>query len=263
MLRIAHLTDIHMKPKPRAMRGLEQTLIAAQEADLIITGGDQVMDAWDCDQDKATAQWRAYHQVMAGNRVPVRHTLGNHDHWMGKGADYAKQWACDELGLEKPYTSWDQDGWHLVTLDSTLPLKKGGYTARLDGEQFEWLCADLSATKLPTCIVSHIPILSVTPYLDGDNEASGDWRVPGAWMHIDARRIKDLFLQHPHVKLCLSGHIHLRDEVIYNGVHYFCNGAVCGGWWKGDYQECPPGFAFVELRDDGTFSNQYVAVPEE
>ncbi len=44
----------------------------------------------------------------------------------------------------------------------------------------------------------------------------------------------------------------------YNGVTYLCNGAVCGGWWKGDYQETKPGFALVDLYDDGTFEHQYV-----
>jgi 3',5'-cyclic-AMP phosphodiesterase len=66
---------------------------------------------------------------------------------------------------------------------------------------------------------------------DGDNEKSGDWVIPGAWVHIDARRIVELFHQHKNVKLCLSGHIHLFDRVLYNGVTYICDGAVCGRWW--------------------------------
>jgi len=52
-------------------------------------------------------------------------------------------------------------------------------------------------------------------------------------MHVDAAKIKDLFAKHKNVKLCLSGHLHLVDRVDYNGVTYLCDGAVCGGWWKG------------------------------
>ncbi len=85
--------------------------------------------------------------------------------------------------------------------------------------------------------------------------------VPGSWMHIDARRIKDLFLKHPNVRLCLSGHIHLVDRVEYLGVTYLCNGAVSGGWWKGANQECNPGYGLVDLYDDGTFENRYVEFP--
>jgi hypothetical protein len=77
-------------------------------------------------------------------------------------------------------------------------------------------------------------------------------------MHIDARRLKTLFLDHPNVKLCLSGHIHLRDSVMYNGVTYACNGAVCGNWWRGAYQETQPGYALVDLWNDGSFRVDYV-----
>jgi 3',5'-cyclic-AMP phosphodiesterase len=77
-------------------------------------------------------------------------------------------------------------------------------------------------------------------------------------MHADARRIKDLFLKHPNVKLCLSGHIHLRDSLEYNGVTYACNGAVCGNWWQGNYQETKPGYAIVDLWNDGTHKIEYV-----
>jgi Icc protein len=112
-------------------------------------------------------------------------------------------------------------------------------------------------------VLSHIPILCACALLDGDNEKSGDWVVPGAWMHTDARRIKDLFYRHPNVKLAISGHIHLRDRLDYNGVTYLCNGAVCGAWWKGNYQETEPGYSLIDLYDDGTFDQQYVAYGRE
>jgi hypothetical protein len=83
--------------------------------------------------------------------------------------------------------------------------------------------------------------------------------VPGAWLHLDARRIKDLFHRHLQVKLCLSGHIHLVDRVDYLGVTYCCSGAVSGGWWDGPCQEFPNGYGLVTLYNDGSFDNRYVA----
>jgi hypothetical protein len=77
-------------------------------------------------------------------------------------------------------------------------------------------------------------------------------------MHVDARKLKDMFLEHSNVKACLSGHIHLVDRVDYLGVSYYCNGAVSGAWWDGDYQECAPGYALVDLYDDGSVENVYV-----
>ena len=61
------------------------------------------------------------------------------------------------------------------------------------------------------------------------------------------------------MKLCISGHIHLIDRVDYNNITYLCNGAVCGKWWRGTYQESPPGYALIDLYNDGSFAHQYIA----
>jgi len=163
------------------------------------------------------------------------------------------------------YYSFDQAGWHFVVLDSMQidHASEYGYTARLDDAQFAWLAADVAATPAhtPVCVLSHIPILSACVFFDGDLAASGCWAVPGAWAHTDVRRLKDLFHRHPNVKVCLSGHVHLVDDVTYLGVRYLCNGAVCGAWWKGNYQEFGPAYALIDFYDDGTVENQLVAYP--
>ena len=71
--------------------------------------------------------------------------------------------------------------------------------------------------------------------------------------------IKNLFRRHPNVNVCLSGHLHLVDDLTYLGVRYLCNGAVCGGWWKGAYQEFGPAYALLDFYDDGSVENQLVA----
>lgn len=274
-LRLAHFTDIHVQPELRAGEGMRAALahVEAQSdrPDLIVTGGDLIMDAFGAGFDRTKTQWDLFSRVLAdGTDLPVEHVIGNHDVWGWstreanpvEEAKAGKKWAMEVLGLTKPYRSFDRAGWHIVVLDSTHPAPQGGgYTARLDEDQFDWLAEDLARTPASTSIlvVSHIPILCAAAYFDGDNEKSGDWRVPGAWMHIDARRIKDLFRKHPNVRACLSGHIHLVDRVDYNGVSYFCNGAVCGGWWRGNYQECEPGYALVDLFQDGTVACRYVS----
>jgi 3',5'-cyclic AMP phosphodiesterase CpdA len=235
---------------------------------LIVTGGDLIFDALGADETRTRAQWEIFTSVLKQNvAVPVRHTIGNHDVWgWNSRATYQDQpkfgkvWACEVLELEKPYYSFGQAGWHIVVLDSTHAVSGNGYTARLDEEQFEWLQDDLAKTspKVPVIVFSHIPILSVCSMFDGENEKTGNWVIPGAWVHIDARRIKDLFRKHPNVKLCISGHEHLLDQVVYNGVNYFCNGAVSGGWWAGDYHECTYGYALIDLFNDGSFENRYV-----
>jgi hypothetical protein len=134
------------------------------------------------------------------------------------------------------------------------------YTAKLDDEQFTWLSNELKRTakEKSICIVSHIPILSASVFFDGENESSGDWKIPGAWMHVDVRRIKDLFVNYPNIKLAISGHVHLADYTAYLGVNYLCNGAACGAWWKGSYQEFPPMYAIIDLFEDGTYQSELV-----
>lgn len=274
VLRIAHLTDIHVEPGRKSGEGLAACLHHVQNQtdrpDLIFNGGDSVMDALGADESRVRAQWDVFTRVFKNEcSLPVEHCIGNHDVWgwdrthspaTGKEPLYGKRWAMEALGLDTPYRSFDRVGWHFVILDSTHSTHNGSYTAKLDDDQFIWLDADLGAVDpaTPVLILSHIPILAACAYLDGDNEKSGNWSVPGAWMHIDARRIKDLLLRHPNVKLCLSGHIHLVDRVDYLGVTYLCNGAVCGGWWKGPYQECDCGYSLVDLYDDGTFDHRYI-----
>lgn len=39
---------------------------------------------------------------------------------------------------------------------------------------------------------------------------------------------------------------------------YFCDGAVSGNWWKGSrVDECEPGYALLDLYDDGTVERRY------
>jgi hypothetical protein len=111
----------------------------------------------------------------------------------------------------------------------------------------------------PEFLFSHIPVLRAAAFFDGGNEKSGNWQIPGAWVHIDARRIVELFHKHSNVKVGISGHIHLLDEVVYNNVTYNCNGAVSGNWWNGDYHQTPAGYALINLYEDGTFNREYVA----
>lgn len=272
-LRLAHLTDVHVMPERDAALGMEKALQAAQahQPDLLLMGGDLIMDALAADRARVKAQWDIYSRVLNANAaLPIEACLGNHDVWgwediakFGGERGFGKRLALDVLRLERSYRSFDRAGWHFIVLDSTHRVEGNGYTAKLDDEQFEWLSDDLKRTpkQQPILVLSHIPILSACAHFDGENEKSGDWKIPGGWMHIDARRIKDLFRQHPNIKLCLSGHIHLVDRVEYLGVTYLCNGAVCGAWWRGRNQEFGNGYAVVDLFRDGSFQSQFVEFP--
>jgi hypothetical protein len=84
-----------------------------------------------------------------------------------------------------------------------------------------------------------------------ENQPNGDWRISRALLHTDARKLTQLFGNYKNIRCCLSGHIHLQDEVEYKGIQYFCNGAVCGNWWKGAFKGFEPGFARFHFSKDG------------
>lgn len=266
VFRLAHLTDAHIHPAAGPQKGLARALEQAQQlgADLVVNGGDAIYDALRADRASVDAQWKAFHEVLRSElSIEICHVVGNHDvlGWGTPGRDEkSKLYTLDQLGLSCGYYSLERGGWTILVLDSVAwdAGRDYGYQARLDEEQWRWLERELGSSQKPCCVISHIPILSACAYFDGPNEEDGDWRVPGQWMHLDARRLKTLFHRHPRVKVCLSGHIHLVDRLEYLGVTYLCNGAVCGNYWKGALQEFEPAFAMLDLHPDGRFEHRMV-----
>lgn len=267
VLRVAHLTDIHLRDHDDAPKKFEKCLHALQSIadapDIIFNGGDTIFDALGADKSNVERQWALWDSIIKEeNSLPIVHCIGNHDVWgAGQKSDplYGKAYAVEKMGLNKLYHSLEMAGWKFIVLDSTHPVGDGWYTGKLDDAQADWLESELAQTgsDTPIMVMSHIPILTATGFYEG-NEKSGNWVVPGSWMHIDFNRIKKMFLKHPNVKLCISGHMHLVDHVQYNGVTYCCNGAVSGNWWGNEvYHETHAGFALIDLYDDGNFEVEY------
>jgi Icc protein len=275
VLRIAHMTDVHILPDADIIRRFTKALRTIQSLkpapDVLFNTGDCVMDSLYQDKTTTLLFWEAFNRTMTKEcRLPTYSCIGNHDVW-GWGIDdpelendplFGKGMPVMQLKLSGRYYSFDLAGWHFIVLDSTH-LPNGNYfqpyIGKLDEEQFDWLTLELNKNRnVPVCILSHIPILSAAELFDGPNEESGDWVIPAAWVHIDARRFRDLFLQHPNVKLCLDGHEHQQEEIHHLRVEYFSDGAICGAWWNGAYLDCPPGFAVIDLFDDGSSTNQYM-----
>jgi 3',5'-cyclic-AMP phosphodiesterase len=204
--------------------------------------------------------------MQAENKLPVKHCLGNHDIWgwqlkknVKTDALYGKAWWLQQTGYTKTYYSYTHNNWHFIFLDS-VQENNGGYIALLDDEQFNWLENELNNNKEKMiCIVSHIPIISFcSAMFFKDMLPNGDWKLSRALLHTDARKIKDLFSKYPNIKTCLSGHIHLQDEVNYLGIKYYCNGAISGNWWKGSFQDFAPAFALFDFYNDGTVERKMV-----
>jgi Icc protein len=273
-IRFAYLTDIHVKLDPIAEAGMANAFHHAQsvrpKVDFIINGGDSIMDALEADKQKTQIQWDLFHSILKKeNSLPVFHCIGNHDVWgwfikeNRPEADklYGKQWVLEELQMPQRFYSFTKGKWHFIVLDSTQLNPAGGYIAYLDPGQLAWLHQELEQTPKDKfiCIVSHIPILSICAGLFFDKtETNGDLKIQRNLMHTDFLSLKKTFLKYPNIRVCLSGHIHMQDELDYLGIKYYCNGAVSGNWWKRSFQEFAPAYAVIELYDDGKSSRKMI-----
>jgi 3',5'-cyclic AMP phosphodiesterase CpdA len=268
VLRVAHITDVHIMDKLDAAKGLATCLQHIQQlspkVDFIISGGDAIMDALHVKElNRVDGQWKVWNDVIRlENSLPLYHCIGNHDVWAAAPASdplFGKQYALEKMALKQRYYTFGQSGWNFIVLDSTFLVEKG-YTARLDQEQMEWLSQTLAQldSSQPVCVVSHIPILTATGFYP-ENIKDGQWVIPGSWMHEDFQQLNQLFSKYPNVKACLSGHMHLLDQVVYNGVNHFCNGAVSGNWWGNKrYYETEAGYAIMDFYTDGSVSRTYI-----
>lgn len=258
-LTIAHITDVHIHPDADVPKRAEKcmNLVKQHKVDFFLNGGDSIHDASydNVKRERVIEQWAAWDNCMKRLKdYEVYSCIGNHDPWWSAPSKedemYGIPYVVKRLGIPHNFYSFQKKNWHFIILDGN----NAGIS--LGEEQMEWLKSELN--KVPAghhvLLMSHYPILTVTDSWEGGQ-------------HKDHKELKQLFFQHKDkVKVCLSGHQHLLDRAWYNGVHYFCNGAMSGFWWgKGDersaapfyYQETPPGYAILKLYEDGTVENEY------
>lgn len=272
-VRFAHLTDIHVYSSRSAAKGLATALQHVQslddQAEFILNGGDAIYDALAVDQSALETQWKLWNTVWkAENSLPVKHCLGNHDVWgwdkqSGTTGDeplWGKAYSLDQLGLERSYYEFKQANWQFIVLDSVSKDSATVYRAELGDTQFAWLKSVLATTPadIPIVIISHIPILTVGD-ITWSHELSKQPIGHQMLVHQDRAELMQLFAKHPNVKLCLSGHTHLTEQIQIAGIDFVNSGAVCGLWWKGNNAHTDEGYSVVDLFDDGSFQTQYVS----
>lgn len=267
-LTFAHLSDIHVKPGTIPEAGMAKAFNHVQKnfpkVEFIMNGGDAIMDALEANKQQTQIQFDLFKTILQKeNSLPIYHCIGNHDVWgwfikenrPEQDRLYGKKWVVEELQMKNRYYSFSKGRWHFIVLDSTQLNPAGGYIGKLDEDQLNWLQQELKQVPAGKfiCIVSHIPLLSICAGLFFDKtETNGDLKIQRNLMHTDFLALKKIFRQFPAIKVCISGHIHLQDELDYLGVQYYCNGAISGNWWKGAFQEFAPAYAVMELYDDGT-----------
>lgn len=260
VLTVAHVTDVHIRQFEDATSRFEKCLqeIKNLKVDFFLNGGDSIhaADYDNIKREQVVEQWAVWDKCISQiSGYELHSCIGNHDTWWAAPSKedemYGKDYVVKRLKIPNRYYSFSKNGWHFIILDGN------NKNTSLDEEQFKWLENELEqlAPNTPVLLMSHYPVLTVTNTWEGGQ-------------HGDHKELKKLFYKYKDkVKVCLSGHQHLLDRAWYNGVEYYCNGAMSGFWWgKGDeksaqpyyYQETPPGYAIIKLYDDGTLENKYI-----
>lgn len=268
---VAHITDIHVKPGADPEKGMAKALQSVQssKADFIINTGDAIMDALEADKIKTATQWNLFNNIMkAENKLPIYSCIGNHDIWGWFNKDeqikqdkvYGKQWAVDELKLPGRHYHIVRENWAFLFLDSVQLNPAGGYIANLDAPQLEWLTGLLpTLNDKHICIFSHIPVLSICAGLFfNKTQPNGDLLIKRNLMHTDFLQLNALFSKYKNIKACVSGHIHMQDDIMYNGIRYMCNGAVSGNWWHGAFNGFAPAYAMLDFYKDGNIEKKII-----
>jgi 3',5'-cyclic AMP phosphodiesterase CpdA len=271
VLKAAHITDVHIthdRESPAGVAAMFKHMLGQKTGapEVILNTGDTVMAVdGKVSGKRAAQQIELWKTAIQNVKIPIRSCLGNHDVWDGFEPTDAipetkKRFTLmkEVMSLPATYYSFDLAGWHFIALNSVEMWPKYG---EVGAEQFQWLINDLKKTpkETPVCVLSHLPIVSVTSSLYGDGQKKDDGvLIPKVWQHRDCWEISEVFRRFPNVKLCLSGHMHTQDRCEYRGVWYICGGAASGAWWSGSEYGFAPCYGSLDFYANGSFEYRFV-----
>jgi 3',5'-cyclic AMP phosphodiesterase CpdA len=255
-LRLVFYTDVHADAAARTSDALTMAAdaINAQDADLVLCGGDLIAGGFDARSDEVAPRWDAYTTMARAIEAEHHAVIGNHDLVAARpkdGSAPAPDPRLDfkrHLGVSRTYGTFDALGYRFVLLDS---LRISGAPQMYDGwvssEQMDWIRQLLSRTPAdqPIVVVVHMPLLTAF-YAATEGATVG---APRNRVVINNTEVLGLFAEH-NLILVLQGHLHVSEAVQWRGTTFLTGGAVCGNWWRGSYFDTAEGFNAITLRDD-------------
>ena len=260
--RFVFMTDIHIQPEKEAVKGFTAAIdrVNELEPDFVITGGDLIMDALAVSYGRADTLYGLFHEVIGGLKMPVYHTMGNHEimGWSDKSTvdeahpEFGKKIFKNRIG--EPYYSFNYGGWHFLVLDSVEEGDSTTYKGGVDAVQMDWIRGDLSGVgpETPIIVSVHIPFFSMeTQIFRGVMEPNPVWAVIN-----NANEVLELFKDH-NLKLVLQGHQHILEAIYVRDTWFITGGAVSGAWWSGRYDKTEEGFLLISVEGDN-FEWEYV-----
>ncbi|TPG36946.1 phosphodiesterase [Mycolicibacterium hodleri] len=193
---IAHLSDLHVRPKGvlyqgvvdsngRLVEAVEHLLTFDRRPDLVLFSGDLV-------DHGQPAEYDALREILARLPIPFLVIPGNHDDRENLRAAFADH---SYLPARGPlHYCVDEHPVRIIGLDSTVP---GSHHGHLDDAGLEWLDVMLSQdTTKPTLIMlHHPPFVCGIPYMD-------------EYRYFDGDSLRAVVERFNNVDVVLCGHVH-------------------------------------------------------
>ncbi len=251
------MTDLHVQPERQAVEGLTKAFARIDKInpDMVLTGGDLIMDALGQSYERSDSLYRLYKQITSEVDIPIYNTIGNHEVFglyeksgvSPNHPEYGRQMYLNRMGLDKSYYSFDHKGWHFVILDAIGFTEDRRYYGHIDSTQLAWLAKDLAAVGQETPIImsTHIPLVSVYPQLVNGSQTP----VGKGYIVTNSNEVMEV-IESYNVKLVLQGHLHHLEEIYARDIHFVTAGAVSARWWLGPYHGSEEGFLMLKVYED-------------
>jgi Icc protein len=197
MTLIAHMTDLHLRPRGLACYRVSDTNMFAERAiralKSLVPAPDALVITGDLTDRSDPREYALARSLLSRLAMPVYLIPGNHD----SSNDMRREMAgfpglANGVDGKICYTA-EIGGVRLIALDSHLPGKPAG---ELGQAQLSWLDATLAEDRRPTLIaLHHPPAPSGIQHMD-------------AMGLTDAPALADVVSKHDHVERFMCGHLH-------------------------------------------------------
>lgn len=205
-IRIAQISDLHIKPPGTLAYGRVDTAIALQRCiatlnafepapDFVVISGDLV-------DTPSAEEYEHLKRLLVPLKIPFAGIPGNHDgRELMRSAFPDAAYAFASGALNQMITVGDLD---LLLLDSSVPRKPHG---ELEPPTLQWLEATLaSSVDRPALLFLHHP-----PFV------AGIWHMDHQNLH-NAAELAPIVRRHPRVQIVATGHIHRAALTMFAGV---------------------------------------------
>lgn len=205
-IRIAQISDLHIKPPGRLAYGRVDTARALERCVAALNAFEPTIDfvviSGDLADTPATEEYEYIRRLLAPLKLPFAVIPGNHDgREMMRAAFPDGNYAFPSGSLNQTVAVGPLD---LILLDSSVPGKPHG---ELDAVTLQWLETELGgAPDRPALMfLHHPPFVSAIWHMDRQNLRN-------------ASELAAIVKRHPRVQHVASGHIHRSVMTMFAGV---------------------------------------------